>query len=184
MIHKAQGQEIIDGFLVGNTFNGVLQDALDLGGKDKAFFILAKIEGLYTEPVTREEENPFIFIVNDKGPHAIEPFDTFRSPLFVGMEDHLAVCLRAEGMAGAEEILPEFTVVVDLPIEDEPEGFVLIGHGLGGQIREVDDGEAAVGKADRTSEVGTFAVRATVSEAGRHGLEERGIGLACCCIGA
>ena len=71
-------------------------------------------------------------------------------------------------MALCCEFLPEFNVIVDLAVEDEPEGSVLVRHRLAGIFREVDDGKAAVGEGDSPFRVGSLAIRATVGDALRH----------------
>ena len=45
-------------------------------------------------------------------------------------------------MAAGLELCPKREVVVDLAVEDKPNGLVLIAHGLMTRAREVDDGQS------------------------------------------
>jgi hypothetical protein len=48
------------------------------------------------------------------------------------------------------ELLSEFLIVVDFAIECEPDGLVLIRHGLSPGGREIDDAQPFVSQSDAT----------------------------------
>ena len=111
------------------------KQGLYFGGKEEGAPRHGVIEGFYSKSVPGTEEDVFSLVVDGEGPHAIEPVDAFRSPFLIGMEHHLAVCLRAESMANADKLLSEFGEVIYLSVEDQPERFIFIGHGLPREVR-------------------------------------------------
>ncbi len=72
-------------------------------------------------------------------------------------------------MAGGGEFLPEFEVVIDLAVEDDPERPVLVCHRLPTFVGEVEDCKTAVSEADRTGEETPLAVGTAVEEPLCHG---------------
>jgi hypothetical protein len=52
-------------------------------------------------------------------------------------------------MAALLQLMPQVEEVINLPVEDDPDRFVLIGHGLSGRSREVDDLQPAMPQEDR-----------------------------------
>ena len=46
------------------------------------------------------------------------------------MDDDLGIGLGPESVAFAEQIFSQFLVVIDLPVEDDPDGVVLVCDGL------------------------------------------------------
>ena len=63
------------------------------------------------------------------------------------MDDRLGIALRAESMPGSFEPMPQFAVVVDLAVENQPYRCVFIGHRLSTRI-EVDDRESPEAQRD------------------------------------
>src|SRR5207302_4655705 len=59
------------------------------------------------------------------------------------MNDRFGVALRPEAMPPGDEAAAQFLKVVDLAVEHDADGAVLVGHRLAGVRREVDDAEAA-----------------------------------------
>jgi hypothetical protein len=55
------------------------------------------------------------------------------------MDDHLGVALRGEPMPAAKKCIPQFFVIVDLPVENEKQISRLIGHRVVNTIRQVHD---------------------------------------------
>ena len=83
--------------------------------------------------------------------------------------------IGAESVAGVLQLAPERKMVVDLAVEGDPNGAVRIGHGLGGGIGKVDDGEPAVGEADAAvlGFPASLSVGSPVRHAVAHGLQGR-----------
>src|SRR3989304_3534955 len=87
--------------------------------------------------------------------------------LLVGVDQDLGVSVRAEHMPAVLQASPNLLEVVDLAIEDRPDGLPFIRHRLlaGGQI---DDREAAHAQPDLVRGVVAIIIRAAMPQAGRH----------------
>ena len=97
--------------------------------------------------------------------------DTRRSPLFIGVDDRLAVGARAEAVRLALEDLAQLRIVVDLPVGDHPDVARLVGDRLPSGL-EIDDAQAPMTEADEVVEVVPFVVGAAVNEGARHLFEQ------------
>src|SRR5262245_26483400 len=80
--------------------------------------------------------------------------------------------VSAKAVSGRTQFTAQSQVVIDLAVEDNPDGFVLVGHWLGGSGAEVDDGEAAVRQPD--SPIRGDPVGATVRATMHHGVAHLG----------
>src|ERR1700720_2113933 len=89
------------------------------------------------------------------------------------MDDDFGVGLGFEDVALGEKKFTEFLIVVDFPVENDPDGAVFVRDGLVAGV-EVNDGQAAEAEADWTGKIKTFVVRATMLDGIGHGLEELG----------
>ena len=85
-------------------------------------------------------------------------------------------------MARRQQIFSELRKVVNLAIEDNPDGLVLVRHRLMACGAEVDDAQAAVSQRDRLIGVGenfdAAVVGAAMRNGGRHATDQIVIGLA------
>ena len=131
-----------------------LEDGLDLGGEDEAVADAGVVKRLHAEAIAREEEAAAGRVPDREGEHAAQPLDAGIAPLLVGVDDRLGVGARAIAMPGALELAPQIGVVVDLAVEDDADGFVLVGQRLAA-AGEVDDAESPV--AERGHRVGEQA---------------------------
>ena len=70
---------------------------------------------------------------------------------------------------------PELPVVVDLAVADQPQAFVLVGHGLVAGRREVDDGKPGVAKGDAVllAHQHVLEVGAAMAQRGDHAAQQR-----------
>src|SRR5438552_4778790 len=89
---------------------------------------------------------PVAAVIDGKRKHPVEPVDTIEPPLLVRVQDHLGV-----GVIGPPRVLPkslelssDLGVVVDLAVEYEGNGFVVVHHWLRGVRRHVDDRQSTV----------------------------------------
>src|SRR5438874_2419369 len=92
------------------------------------------------------------------------------------MDQHLGIGARAKLMAGREQQFAELGEIVDLAIEDDPDGGVLIGHRLVAGGAEVDDAQPAVPERNRLSGSGEYpdsrVVRPAMSNGFRHSTDQ------------
>src|SRR5262249_10273207 len=91
-----------------------------------------------------------------EGEHAAEVLDAIGAPRFPAVHDHFGVGLRAKHMAEGLELRNQFLIVVDLAVEDDDDGAVLVEERLLAG-RDVDDREASMAERDARLEV--LAVR-------------------------
>src|SRR5262249_52854235 len=117
---------------------GIGEERLDLGSEREELGPIVVEERLLPRAIPGEEELLPLRVPEGEREHAVEGAGDVLSALLVEVKDHLAVALALEAMARLE-LLPELLEVVDLPVEDEPEGPVLVRHRLAGGLGEVDD---------------------------------------------
>ncbi len=81
-------------------------------------------------------------VVNGEREHAAQTVDALRAPFLVRVEDDFRIGAGAEAVAAARQFRPQVQEVVDLAVEHDGQGAVLVEHGLVA-AGEVDDGQAA-----------------------------------------
>jgi len=65
------------------------------------------------------------------------------TPLFISVDQDLSIGVGTEAMTTGQHLCPEFEVVIDLAVEDDPYGVILVRHRLMAGWGEVDDGKTA-----------------------------------------
>ncbi len=99
--------------------------------------------------------------------HAADPpQEAFQSPLLKTVDQHLGIGSRSEVMPRPFQFRAQLEEIVDLSVEDDLNGPVLVGHGLTSRIRKVDDRKPAM--AQRKPRAGDKT--AAVGPARRHGV--------------
>jgi len=156
---------------------GVGQDRLDLGREPEDAAMATKINGLDADPVARHRQHVPGRVPDGESEHAVEAFQQTVDPPFpVAVNEDLGVgMIGAKSVTGVFQLAPERKMVVDLAVEGDPNGTVRVGHGLGGSIGKVDNGEPAVGEADATvlGFPASLSVWSPVRHAVAHGLHGR-----------
>src|SRR2546430_10692561 len=114
--------------------------------------------------------------------NSVEFFDEIDPPFLVAVQQDLGVCPRSKLMARRQQIFSELRKVVNLAIENNPDGLVLVRHRLMACGTEVDDAQAAVSQRDRLIGVGenfdAAVVGAAMGNGGGHATDQIVIGLA------
>ena len=82
--------------------------------------------------------------------------------------------MRVEAVATHLERAAQLDVVEDLAVVRDPDGLVLVMHGLG-TTREVDDRQARVTQTKAGLQVKPGAVRSTMVDGGHHAFEHVGV---------
>src|SRR5262249_33720987 len=106
----------------------------------------AVIERLDADAVANKPEAPDPRIPKCEGEHAAEFLQAFNAPFLKGVKDDLRVGVVCFPVVTSHlfQLTPDFRVVVNLAIEDDPDRTVGIAHRLRGRGRQVDDGETAM----------------------------------------
>ena len=79
------------------------------------------------------------------------------------MDERLRIAVRVKAMSRLFKILSQFQVVVDLPVEDNPDALVFVVDRLMA-AGHIDNGKAPHPESNVASDIGTAVVRATVDD--------------------
>src|SRR5262245_19061301 len=85
------------------------------------------------------------------------------------MKQDLGVGLRLECMSFAFQGGTQILKVVNLPVERDPDGVVLVAHRLAASARAVDDGEPRLAESDESFGAGEDLVANAIGTAVAHG---------------
>ena len=153
----------------------VREDRAGLRGEDQTVLVRPVVERLDAEPVAREQQALAPLVPDPEGEDAAQVIHAGVAPFLVGVEDHLRVGRRAEGVALGFELLAQLAEVVDLAVEAEPDAAVLVLHRLRALLGEIDDREAPVPERDAPlgEPLRALAVGSTRRERGEHAGEGR-----------
>ena len=138
-------QVAVDGQRVdraGHVARGQGEQRLQLAGEQDPLAPLVEPvdQGLLAEAVAAEHQGAPGGVPDGQGEHAAEQGEHARALVLVEVDEHLGVAVGAEGMSARLEAVAEGGEVVDLAVEDGPDGAVLIGQRLVA-AGKVDDGE-------------------------------------------
>src|SRR6185437_8060044 len=137
------------------------EDRLDLGPEEQCVIDSGIEERLDAQMIARQDHAMAIHVVKGKREHAIQLANEALSILPVCVNEHLGVAMGAKPVAEPEEPLGQLPVVVDFPVEGDPNRAVFIRQRLGTTLK-VDDAQATVAEADAALAVDAHPVRAPV----------------------
>src|SRR5437899_657469 len=89
------------------------------------------------------------------------------------MQQYFRVGLGDEPAPEASELLRQLDVVVDFPVDDDPQGAVAVTHRLVARLRQVEHRKAAHSEPDRTLQVQPRVIGSAVDQTVSHSLEQR-----------
>jgi len=143
------------------------EQGLDLAAEDDPPAVLGEVQGAHPHAIAHQREPAAPAVPQRDGELAVEARERLFAPRLVGVDDHLGVAARAEGVSQSLELRAQLEVVEDLSVEDDPERPVLVGERLlaGGKV---DDREPGVGQAGALVTVDAELVGAPVMESARH----------------
>ena len=72
-------------------------------------------------------------------PHSVETMDTIAAPSQIGPKQNLGVGLRNESVAVLLEIVTQFEIIINLPIEGDDDAGFIVDHGLVARGRQIDN---------------------------------------------
>jgi hypothetical protein len=125
------------------------------------------VERLLSQPVSRRKEPPAPAVPDQEREHAAQILKTVDSVFFVKVEDGLGVGVGAELASFTNQATPQFLVVVDLTVEDDPDRAIRIAHRLLAAV-QIDDAQTPMTQRDVTTQENPFVVRPAVSQAPSH----------------
>jgi hypothetical protein len=91
------------------------------------------------------------------------------------MNQHLCITAGCKAVSAFLKFPAQILKVIYLSIEDNPDGLILIRHGLAAR-HKVDDGQAAMPKQHALSLIDAFTIRPAVGKGKGHFLNDSGIG--------
>ena len=136
----------------------------------------AVIERLLPEPVARQQQGAIAGIPDGVGEHAAQLRNAAGAFFFVEVHQRFGVAVGFEAVAGAKQICAQFPEIVDLAVEDYPDGSVFIRHGLVAG-REIDDAEPPHPEAAAAVDMIAFVIRAAIPDLIAHGADLGQIGV-------
>jgi hypothetical protein len=172
--HVEQAQVLVERHRVeGRLDLGVGQHRLQFRAEHQRTARDERVEQrLLAQPVTRQQELAPPCVPERQREHAAQLGEQTDAVVLPEVHEHLDVRARPEPMPRGLETLSQLDEVVDLPVEDDVNGAVLVVHGLVAGV-QVDDGEPAAGQTDRAGDVEALVVGTAVGQAGGHPAKER-----------
>ena len=132
-----------------------------------------EVEGFDTQAIARGEEQALPRVPHGECEHTVEPVEAFLAELLVEVEQDFRIRAGDQPVTRASELLSQLDVVVDLPVEDDPQRAVVVGHRLVTRRCRVEYREATNAEADITLEIQPSVVGPAVRQAITHPLEQR-----------
>ena len=151
----------------------VAEQRLDLGPEDEALPPEVVVERLLSQPVAGDEEPLPARVPDGEREHSRQPLRQRVAPLLVSMDQHFGVAARPEDVPFRDQLLAQRQVVVDLAVEGDGDGAVLVVHRLRAVLREIDDREAAVSEGHRPGAEVAAAVGTAVRDDVGHPTQQR-----------
>src|SRR5579863_324518 len=108
---------------------------------------LAIDKWLLAQPVARPEEQSLLRIPNSKCEHSPQVLDATHTMRFIKMENYFGVALRAKTVALVNERCAQFTKIVNLPVEYDPNCRIFIRKWRVCPLRQINDRKSPLPKA-------------------------------------
>ena len=106
------------------------QDAFDLRGEQEFAVGQGVIERFDAQAVPGQEELSLGPVPDGEGKHPLEPLDAALSFFLIEMEDRLGITTGAIAVSSGLQFPSDLGMVVDLAVEDNPDGPILVCHRL------------------------------------------------------
>ena len=132
-------------------------------------------ERLLAHPVASQGQPLAGDVPDRQGEHPVELADEFGAVILVKMDQAFGVGAGPEGVTSGEESGSKLGIVVDLAVEGDPDGPVLVAHRLGPPL-DVDDREPTMPEPGRTFAEQAIAVRPPMLERRGHSGQQRAVG--------
>ena len=103
---------------------------LELRSEQQHAVVAAPVQRLDADPIAHQEKLLPARVPQTDGEHPFQPVDEIGPLLLVQMDQGLAVGARPVDVSLLLQLLAELGVVVDLPVESDPYGAILVRHRL------------------------------------------------------
>src|SRR5690349_4577317 len=113
-------------------------------------------------------------VVQGDGKHAAKFLNALCAQFLIEMNDNFGIAVGIETVPTLFEVIPQFRKVVDLAVENNPDGLVFVMNGLM-TTGKIDDAETAHAEAGASTRSNAFVVGATVDNRGAHPTDCGGI---------
>ena len=154
--------------------SAVSQHRLQFRAEDEALVVQKIEERLHAQPIAGEQQPTVPAVPKGEGEHAVEPVDTGRTVLLIGVDDDFCIRVGGELVALCLQLLPQLTVVVDLTVENNRDATVLAPDRLMASD-EIDNAEPPYAETHGTIEEEPFVVGSPVHDRVAHRLEFQGV---------
>ena len=144
------------------------EHGLDLRGEDQRVAASSVEQRLDPQMISRQQDSLALHVVNREREHAVQFSHKVVAELLVRMDEPFGIAVRSKAMAALEQALCQLSVVLDVAIESDPDGSILVGEGLRATVN-VDDAQTAVSEADSGDAMHAF----TIGTAMRNGVAHR-----------
>src|SRR5262249_48065868 len=109
---------------------GQLKDGLQLRREGQAVSQSDVVQGLDAETIARKKQTAFSDVPHGEREHASKAVDHRRALILVEVDERLSIALGVEAMAATYQARTQLLVVVDFPVEDDPDRPVFVPNGL------------------------------------------------------
>ncbi len=150
--------------------------ALQLASKIQTSGKRGVVQRFLPEPVPHQHQRPLARIPNCAGKHPAQALNTCHAFLFVQVNQHLRIALRAEPVSAASQGSAQVAIIVDLAVEHHPHGSVFVRDGLPAH-GQIDDAEAPHAHAHAPVNPVALVIRAAMPDLVAHRLDLRQIGV-------
>ena len=150
---------------------GIDQQGLQLRCKCQLLVAGGVVQRLDADSIAREDDDLPREVEHGEGEHPVQMLDAAFTPLLIGPQEDFGVRSGAEPIPEIGQLPAQLRMVVDLAVEDDPRGGIVIGQRLMATL-DVDDREPSHRQADAALDDGPRVVRPAVGERVAHAVEE------------
>lgn len=151
------------------------QQRLDFRGEQQPLALAGVEQRQNADPIPNQQQALAVFVPQRDGELAVQVLDEIIAILLVVMDDDFGVAVRAETVPRFQQDLAQFDVIENFAVERDPNGPVLVGHGLSA-AGEVDDTKASMAQSNPTMgiEVDAAVIRTAMAQGWQHAAHVRG----------
>src|SRR4051812_12355027 len=122
------------------------------------------IEGLYAEPIAREDDSAGVPLPNGECKHAEETLDALCSPSRISLQDDFGVASGKEAVSFRNQLGTQLSVIIDAAVKCHGESEFGIDHRLLRCRGKIENAESTMAQAHAVLEKNPAAVRPTIDK--------------------